>query len=367
MHVAYEQQTVVFEESFLDENKLPLALKEGYPRAKIRYNGADVIRLSPESIGNGRYSVQAVIPEFGFNEPTPIALKWRAYTTDGNLVKINSVILVQPTMKPHIGDIVVMEDELEVVFNIPIRIPENSNPKYAFYQNNDLIERKDFLEHQLERFSTYTQIKFEHRLQSVFVPYLMTIDFRSFDNKKERLMQNIWVVTPQMLNAMNLLEGSLNKARLDNVIPQLEYTQADLLTYLQRGLALFNTYSPNLMDFNGRNMQGGLLDILVLCGSYYALGAQLLAEGMLAFDFTGQAVTLNVDRTPALEGALGRVEQQMTERVPRLKQMLLRRGVTGGEGSDNVGNSSGLGITVLSNSPTTSRHVWRPGLQNYYR
>ena len=57
----------------------------------------------------------------------------------------------------------------------------------------------------------------------------------------------------------------------------------------------------------------------------------------------------------------------MTERIPHMKQMLLRRGVTGGEGSDNVGNSSGIGMTVLSNSPTTSRHVWRPGFQNYYR
>lgn len=367
MHIAYEQQTVVFEESFLDDAGLPMDLREGYPKSKLIFNGDTISVLNPEPIGNGKYSVQVVIPEFGFSEPTPVDLKWRAFDVKGNLIKIDSMVLVQPSSKPHIGDLVVMEDETELLFNLPLRIPENGKPKFAFYQNNDLLVKDEFDDNSLVRYSTYTEIKLEHKLQAVFVPYLLTIDFRTFDNRQERMMQNVWVVTPQMLNAMNLLEGFLNKAKIDNIIPQLEYTQADLLTYLQRGLGLFNSYAPNLTSFNGRNMQGGLLDIMVLCGSYYALGAQLLAEGMLAFDFTGQAVTLNVDRTPALESALGRVEQQMTERIPHMKQMLLRRGVTGGEGSDNVGNSSGIGMTVLSNSPTTSRHVWRPGFQNYYR
>ncbi|MDV7390357.1 hypothetical protein RZS08_03345, partial [Arthrospira platensis SPKY1] len=42
----------------------------------------------------------------------------------------------------------------------------------------------------------------------------------------------LWHVTPQIMVAASMLEDFINKARLENVIPALDYTQSDLMQYL---------------------------------------------------------------------------------------------------------------------------------------
>lgn len=117
----------------------------------------------------------------------------------------------------------------------------------------------------------------------------------------------LWAVTPSVLSAATQLEDFINKARSSNVIPELEYTTADLIQYLHRGLSMFNVFRPQLTQFTGMNMQGMILSGWLDCSSYYALVSQLGAEGSMAFDFSGQTVQLNVDRTPAIESVLGRI------------------------------------------------------------
>ena len=370
MYSAHEGQTLQCTQDFRTESGALADMKRNYPKARLMADTDLIADLYPEQQQDGTWAVTVTIPELGFVEPTPIQLKWRASTAEGVMHKVTDLILVQPFQLPDIGDVVLMEDETALDFAVPVHMADDFTVKLSIYRDNEsLVKSIDIPMQQREKYATYTAITIEKPsiLDAQLKSYLMVIEYSTFRKEKQRLMQNLWVVTPQMLNCMNILESTLNKAKIDNVIPQLEYTQSDLLQYLQRGLNLFNGYSPNLTNFNGTNMQGALFDALILCGSYYALGAQLLAEGMLAFDFSGQAVNLNVDRTPQLEAALGRVESQIQDRIPKLKQQLLRRGVSGGSGSDAVGNSVGIGITVLSNAPTTSKNVFRPGYNQYYR
>ena len=368
MQTFSENQTIVLEEYFLDEEDNPINLKKGYPKAKLLHGKEVISVLYPEPAdADGKYSVQLTIPEFGFDEATPITLRWYAKEFDGTKSRYDTVLMIQPTSRPEVGDLVLMHDEKVSSFIAPFAIPTNTIPKVTLYKNNDKVMSIDLKPQDIERKISFTQLRFEHNLEPSLDMYLLILEYTNFDNHVERYMQNIWIVTPQMLNCINILESFLNKAKIDNIIPQLEYTQPGMLQNMNRGLALFNGYQPLMTSFNGTNMQGILLDAFVLCASYYALAEQLLAEGMMAFDFTGQAVTLNVDRTPAIESALGRVEQQMQERIPHIKKQLAKAGVTGGDGSNAVPSPAGLGLTVLSNSPTTSRHIWRPGMQHYYR
>lgn len=373
MYSANEGETIACSQEFLTEEGIPASLRVGYPKARLMYLGQIVSELHPE-IGTsaGTWTVNATIPEMGFVEPTPIELKWRAFDTQGNLYKITDLILVRPFEHPEVGDVIIMEDETVIEASVPTKIdPAVMTTYVTLYQDNDIVTRTSLDPTNIFPYTTYTTLAIPKPLlvQAQLKPYLLLVETQhnTLKREKQKQMLNVWVVTPQILNCMNALENFLNKAKIDNVIPQLEYTQIDLLSYLQRGLNLFNSYYPNLTNFTGTNMQGALFDCLLMCASYYALGAQLLAEGMLSFDFSGQAVNLNVDRTPQLEAALGRVEAQLQDRIPRVKQMLLRRGVVGGTGSDPVGSSLGIGLTVLSNSPTTSKNIFRPGFNQYYR
>lgn len=361
MQTANEGQTIVCRQPFLDQG-LPLVPKKGYPRA-ICYLEDDIIaELNPEQSEPGHWLASLTIPDLRITELTPLSIRWTLIDHLDRQFRVTSVVIVQPSQTPSLGDQVLMSDEvLELL--LPVTNIESSI-QLSFYQGNELVAR---LNSDGVSAGNYTQVSVSvpDQVSPKLAPYLTFADYML--NSKQRLMFNVWIVTPQILNCMNALESTLNKAKLDNIIPQLEYTQPDLLLYLQRGLNLFNSYSPNLTDFNGTNMQGALFDSLLLCASYYALGAQLLAEGMLAFNFSGQAVTLDVDRTPALESALGRVESQLTERIPKIKQMLLRHGVSGGSGADAVGSSRGFGHLVLSNAPTTNKAVFRPGFNRYFR
>src|SRR5690606_17640747 len=166
----------------------------------------------------------------------------------------------------------------------------------------------------------------------------------------------VWAVTPQILLAARQLEDFINKARLENIIPELEYTQADLLECLARGLSYFNGLQPTITNFTGTNMQGHLLDAWLTCSAMYALGAQIQAEGALAFDFGGQTTSLNIDRTPAIESALGRIESQIENSVKPLKKLLAKAGVIAGDGSQGgqfIDGSGAIGMLSITNSPTT--------------
>lgn len=171
----------------------------------------------------------------------------------------------------------------------------------------------------------------------------------------------VWAITPQIMQGIVCIEEFLNKAHIEDTITELQYTKADLLGYLERGLNMFNMLPPLPTSFNGTNMQGHLFDAWIVCSCYFALGAQLQAEGMLSFDFSGQTVNLSVDRTGQLDSALGRIETEINDRVKPYKTLLVKSGSTSGDGS--IGSKSlsfgaALGKTTLINAPTT--RILRP-------
>lgn len=170
----------------------------------------------------------------------------------------------------------------------------------------------------------------------------------------------LYYFTPAIMGAMNDLEMMLKKSRAMNVIQALNYTQADLANYLNRGLEWFNGLPPILTSFNGRNMQGFIRNGWVILSTYYALFAQHLAENDLQFDMSGQTVTLRVDRTGGIDAALGRLEAEIDRTIKPMKTLLGKGGVTGGDGSigdvDGGGQAGGLGLGGAMGTVWTGNH-----------
>lgn len=82
---------------------------------------------------------------------------------------------------------------------------------------------------------------------------------------------------------------------------------------------------------------------------------QYMAEGSLAFDFSGQSVSLNIDRTQYIESMLGRLDSMVENEVKPLKKLLGKYGISTGDGG--IGNkaigANAFGITTLTRAPTT--------------
>jgi len=106
------------------------------------------------------------------------------------------------------------------------------------------------------------------------------------------------------------------------------YEDAELLEYLERGLDLINLYHP-LTTWNGLALPREIETFWIMASAWYALNAQYLLEGDASFDYSGLSVTLSVDRTGYIESELERLKSYLDEKVPAVKNALLRRANAG--------------------------------------
>jgi len=161
----------------------------------------------------------------------------------------------------------------------------------------------------------------------------------------------MYVVTPRVLVLSNSLRRFIDKARSKHPNPSLQYTEVDLIEYLNQGVSLINLSKPTLTDWSINACPPVLHMGLIQAGAYCALSAQYIAEGQAAFSFNGQAISLEVDRTQFIDGALGRIMQFIETQIPTAKRMWLRSG-------GKTGNPGGiLGINIGPSLGWVSRGV----------
>lgn len=128
---------------------------------------------------------------------------------------------------------------------------------------------------------------------------------------------------------MHLQQISDLRMYLDKVLKPLDqytgYRDSDLYFYLQEGLAHLNMITP-LTTWTHVSFSGTMSMFLPLwstCACWVALQSQYLAEADQAFNYSGQAVQLDVDRTGYIDSQLGRLESFINERIPQIKKQLI--------------------------------------------
>jgi hypothetical protein len=370
IYTTTENSVLAVKLEILDELDQPVVCKPGYPKVLFRDKDKNVIStvIATPSVVPGEWLASVNIPNLNLTAKTEFNLRWKAIATDGSKYYNTDALLVEPQLENRESDIVAMFGDTTFSFSLPFKMEAGiqNNPYSAVYQvytsnqaflttQKDILGSNDVTVDGSAAESSVITAPLEVAGASLYPNLLKVVVTSTTYNVNKTILFKLWAVTPQILLEMSELEDQLNKAKVENTIPQLRYTTADLIGYLERGLYLFNMiYMPTA--FNGLNMQGLLQDAHLICSMYYALSAQILAEGSLSFDFSGQGISLNVDRTPALESALGRIETLIDQRVVPLKKQLIVNGVTGGDGS--AGNSSILnpynkGTLGVINAPTT--------------
>ena len=362
-----EGSTVSISTEFLTEDGQVLLPKVGWPRVVLQDENRDTLFMAgaaPDPLAPGKWTANITIPTLGLKQKSELSVQWRFVDQEGSKYSYREKLVVSPVVERRETDIVIMFDEPDFSFVLPLKFNPISHPTHSgslrIYKDNDAIGPELDLadpivsmDTGLDRTAVYIPVPtggLEPRLSSYMVRVRLKTGARSVTYPFK-----LWTLTPTMSKAMTFLEDFLNKARVENVIPQLEYTSGDLLGYLERGLYMFNRLI-HTTGFTGTNMQGMLFDAWTVGSCYYALSSQLLAEGQLAFDFSGQGVSLNVDRTPQLDAALGRIESDIDNRIVPFKKEIVKQGVTGGDGSNGgtaMRNSRSFAKLALTNAPTT--------------
>lgn len=145
----------------------------------------------------------------------------------------------------------------------------------------------------------------------------------------------IYVISSKMFMFIDAVRRLVDKARNDDINPNLRYTDVDLAHYVLEGLQRVNASIPALTNYTPDTIPVVLHPFVKDAAAVRALEAQYLAEGVSAFDFQGQSVQLNVDRTQYIQSMIEMLNNDLDERIRKAKKLAIR---TSGAGV--------LGITV---------------------
>lgn len=357
--------------SIVDEYGVPLVPDSGStgPLVSLYDSDKSVIYQavgSPTTVP-GEWQINLPIPYMNLVDEIYLDLRWELFDEEGIHRVHTSSIVALPATENRQSDIVTLARgaNTSITFVLPVRFdPAVDTLRLTMsLANEPILEDVDLnvpANATLTITNTQVVVKMQIAVDSAVIrlePVSVSVEY--VDGKRlvpKLLNYNLWIITPQIGVAMNMLEQFIDRAKLDNVIPALQYTAGDMVNYLYRGLQKFNSYPPHLSAFTGTNMQGTLLECWLICASHSILSAQLLAEGAHAFDFAGQDVNLNVDRTPSIEAALGRLETELENTVKPYKKQLAATGNTTGDGS--IGSKAptrgaAFGATRVLLAPTT--------------
>ncbi len=180
----------------------------------------------------------------------------------------------------------------------------------------------------------------------------------------------LWIVNPTIMQAMDDMKAKISKARATLYgAPDSQFPAATLLTWLRRARDNFNGSYGVFTSFTMINAKGAIREYWLMYAELGALEAQYLCEGEKAFNFSGAAIQLDVDRTGFLDSAASKIQQRLDNEFKPVKQVMVMRGATKGDGSVDPaklqqGAIGTVGICITPASPWGVRGGYPyPGLR----
>jgi hypothetical protein len=174
----------------------------------------------------------------------------------------------------------------------------------------------------------------------------------------ERQTGRMFIVNPMILSATDDMRLLVNKSRTTIFHqPDLLFTVPILLSYLRRGRDAFNGAYGVMTAFTFTAAKGPLREYWLRFSEIQALRGQYLAEGEKVFNYSGQEIQLDVDRTQYYDQAANTIQQLLDNECKVFKNLLVKRGILGGDGNvsdltkQRPGAAGAIGITI---SPATN-------------
>jgi hypothetical protein len=174
----------------------------------------------------------------------------------------------------------------------------------------------------------------------------------------DRQAGRLFIINPTLMQATNDMRILINKSNTSILSTQdIIFTVPLLLAYLRRGRDYFNIAWGMFTGFTMMNASGGIREYWLKCSEVIALRAQFLAEGEKVFNFQGQAISLDVDRTQYYDSLANSIQQDLDTNGKAIKQNLIKKGIIGGDGNvDNpqIGAPGHMGTVGITLSPATN-------------
>lgn len=186
-------------------------------------------------------------------------------------------------------------------------------------------------------------------------PYIIKWTYNDQQNNQQIEIGRMWVLNSSILDVAKEVQAFINRAYTDGgIAPGTTFGTLDVIEYLRIGQDQFNA-SDKPTNFTFTNAQNAFRWFWVMYSSAAACRAQYLNEGMKTFNYSGQEVQLDIDRTQYWDTMATTLEQQANDQIKPFKDNLLRRGTLTGNGSSDILLApravGSIGITIHGASP----------------
>ena len=318
-----------FEQLFLDENGLPLAPLDPqvYPMVSIITPEEEILQTGHAlSLGDGRW-------RYVWSVPADASL-----STDGQQWRIEWIMVTTGNRS------------LELASNFEVIDAIETDPLERAYTQICMAEASERLLIKFRRpqesisltFRGGVSLDYTSRIQHVqqdgFHVYFVDTDPLSYGaflgiwRARESMIspythyvQNVRVPEDMFWTQSVDLRMMIDKVqkRAGSVSA---YSDSDLYYYLTSGVQYINTVNPitnwSLLYYPPYY---GMPMYLTAAAAWIGLQAQYLAESEQAFSYSGQVVTLDVDRTAYYDTAITRLREFLTTELGRTKSNMVRR------------------------------------------
>jgi len=188
------------------------------------------------------------------------------------------------------------------------------------------------------------------QLPVTLIPYQVVWKYWTIPAKTFRETATLWIVNDSIMNAVEDVKSKINKARQTLYgVEDSQYPGTEVMKWLRRGMDLFNAAYGQFTSFTMTRAMGPVREYWLLCAEKAALDAQYLMEGEKAFQFQGANISLDVDRTQYLDSMASKIQSQLDNELKPIKQNLIIKGNTGGDGSGPNGDGN---FTAVSRGAT---------------
>lgn len=166
----------------------------------------------------------------------------------------------------------------------------------------------------------------------------------------------MFVLNASILSATDDLRAIINRSRATIAHKQdILFTVPTLLVFLRQGRDSFNGAYGVLTNFDMSDATSSIRQYWLYFAGIDALRSQYLAEGEKAFNYSGQSINLDVDRTAYYESLASTIQSRMDNECKPFKQNLIKKGIIQGTGNlDSIGlrhgaiGSIGIGVSAAS-------------------
>lgn len=184
-------------------------------------------------------------------------------------------------------------------------------------------------------------------------PYTLIWSAKNQNNPyTERETGRLFMVNASLLQATHDMKLLVNRSQASVSNDQdIMFTVPLLLSYLRRGRDAFNGGYGVPTNFNMLDARGPIREFWLKFSEIMALRGQYMAEGEKVFNFSGQAIQLDVDRTQYYDSLANSLQQLLDNEAKPFKTMLIKRGILGGDGNadptaQRPGAVGAIGITI---------------------